>query len=152
MFHLTLKVAHANLESLFGQLVAVLIDKFVTREWTLHCKDLDEGLFAALIVVCLDDVGHTVPDGVRDIHADTLTHQRMTTLRVNDSTLFVHHVVVFQQTFTDTEVVLLNLSLSTFNLLGNHRALEHLALLEAELVHYGGDTLRTEQSHQLVFE
>ena len=131
MLHLTLEVAHSHLESLLAELLVVLVDEFVAGEGTLHSEYLDELLLAALVVVLFDDVDHTVPDGVRDVHADALAHQGVTTLRIDYGTLLVHHVIVFEQTLTDAEVVLLDLLLGALYLLGDHRRLEHLALLEA---------------------
>ena len=117
MLHLTLEVAHCYLEHFFSKFLVILLDELFAGERTFHGEDLDELLLAALVVVCLDNVDHTVPDGVRDIHTDTFTHQGVTTLRIDNGTLLVHHVIVLQQALTDTEVVLLNLLLSTLNLL-----------------------------------
>ena len=76
-------------------------------------------LFLTTLIVTgvLDDVHHTVPDDVGDIHADTFSHKGVTALLVDDGTLLVHHVVVLNQTLTDTEVVLLNLLLGALDTL-----------------------------------
>ena len=105
-----------------------------------------------MIVVVVDDVDGAVPDDVGDIHTDTLTHQGVATLLVDHGTLLVHHIIVLDQTLTDTEVVLLNLLLGTLNTLGNHRTLNHLTILETKLVHHIGNTLRGKQTHQLILE
>ena len=152
MLHLALEVAHCHLEDLLAELLVVLVDELFAGEGTLHGEYLDELLLAAFIIVLLDDVDHAVPDGVRDVHADALTHQGVTAFRVDHGALLVHDVVVLQQAFTNAEVVFLDLLLGTLYLLGNHRTLQHLALLETELVHDGSDTLRTEQAHQLVLQ
>ena len=76
----------------------------------------------------------------------------MTTLRVDHSTLLVHDIIVLQQSLTDAEVVLLDLLLGTLYLLANHGALQHLAFLEAQFVHYGSNALRAEQTHELVLK
>ena len=120
VLHLTLEITHSHLESLFCQVFMVLVDELVASKGTLHSEYLDELLLAALVVVLFDDVDHTVPDGVRDIHTDALTHQGVTALRIDYGTLLVHHIVVLQQTLTDAEVVLLNFLLGTFHLFGNH--------------------------------
>ena len=65
----------------------------------------------------------------------------MATLLVDNGTLLVHHVVVLKQVLTYTEVVLLNLLLSTFDALRNHRVLDTVALLESEAVHKACNTL-----------
>ena len=152
VFHFALEVTHHYLEDLLAEFLVVLVDELVAGEGTLHGKQFDELLLATLVVVGLNDVNHTVPDGVGDVHADTLTHEGVATLAIDDGTLFVHHVVVLQQTLTDAEVVLFHFLLGALYLLGNHRTLQHLALLEAQLVHHGGNSFRTEQTHQLVFQ
>ena len=152
MLHLALEVAHSHLEDLLAEFLVVLVDELLAGEGALHSEYLDELLLAALIVVCLDNIDHTVPDGIRDVHADALTHQGVTALAIDNGTLLVHDVIVLQQALTDTEVVLLDLFLCALYLLRNHRTLQHLAFLETELIHHGGDALRTEQTHQLVFQ
>ena len=44
----------------------------------------------------------------------------MTTLLIDYGTLFVHHIIIFDKTLTDTEVVLLNLLLCSLDTLGDH--------------------------------
>ena len=121
-------------------------------ERTFHGKNLEEHLAATGIVVLLDDVDHAVPDDVGDVHADALTHESVTTLLVDNGTLLVHHVVIFEQVLTDTEVVLLNLLLCALDALRNHGALDTLAILEAELVHNSCYALACEQTHELVLK
>ena len=65
----------------------------------------------------------------------------MATLLVDDGTLLVHHIVVFEQALTDAEVVLLDLLLCALDALRDHAALDTLAFLEAHTVHHAGDTL-----------
>ena len=65
----------------------------------------------------------------------------MATLLVDNGTLTVHHVIILQEVFTDTEVVFLNLALSTLDALADHWALDTLAILETETIHNLGDTL-----------
>ena len=151
-FCLSIEITNGSLESILRQHLSRLIDELIVGEWCLHRQDVQEFLFASLIIVVLDDVDHAVPDDVGNIHTDTLSHQGMTTLLVDNSTLLVHHIVIFNQSLTDTEVVLLNLLLGTLNTLGNHRTLNHLTILETKLVHHIGNTLRGKQTHQLILE
>ena len=65
----------------------------------------------------------------------------MATLLVDNGTLTVHHVIILQEVLTDTEVILLNLALSTLDALADHWAFDTLTILETETVHYLGDTL-----------
>ena len=113
---------------------------------------MQELLLATLVVVILDDIHHAVPHHIRDIHTDALTHEGVTAFLIDDGTLLVHHVIVLQQTLTDTEIILLDLLLGTLNLSADHRTLNHLAFLEAETVHDVSDTLGTEQTHQFIFQ
>ena len=141
-FCTTVEVADGSLEGIFCQYLTRLVDILFTGEGHLHSEDMQELFLTALIVTgVLNDIHHTVPDDVGDIHTDTLTHQGVTTFLVDDGTLFVHHVIIFNQTLTDTEVVLLNFLLGALDTLRDHRTLNHLTLLETQTVHHGGDTL-----------
>ena len=103
---------------------------------------MQELLLATLIVArVLDDVYNAVPDDVGDIHTDTLTHKGVAALLVDYCTLLVHHIIVLDKALTDTEVILLNLLLCALDTLRNHRALDHLAVLESKAVHNRCDTL-----------
>ena len=113
---------------------------------------MQELLLASLIIIVLDDVDHTVPNDIGDIHTNTLSHQGMTALLIDNSTLLVHHIIILNQALTDSKVVFLNLLLGTLNTLGDHRTLNHLAILETKLVHHIGNTLRGKQTHQLILE
>ena len=76
----------------------------------------------------------------------------MTTFGVDEVTLLVHDIIVFDESFTDTEVVLLYFLLRTFDRGRDHRVLDHLAFLEAHTVHDRSDTLGAEHTHQVVLE
>ena len=143
---------HCLLEAAFCQLVMVNAHELVFRERAFHCQNLQELFLAALVVVLFDDVHTAVPDDVRDVHTDTLAHQRMATLLVDDGTLLVHDIIVLQQPLTNTEVVLLDLLLRTFDAVGNHRTFNAFAVFEAQPVHHLGDTFRAEETHQLVLK
>ena len=68
-------------------------------------------------------------------------------LLVDDRALLVHHIIVFQQAFADTEVVLFFLLLGAFDAVVYHLGLDHLAILEAELVHNAGNAIVGEETH-----
>ena len=76
----------------------------------------------------------------------------MATTLINHLTLLVHHIIVFQQALTNTEVVFLHLLLSTLNRLVNHWVLNHLAFLESEFVHNGRNAVRSKEAHQLILK
>ena len=76
----------------------------------------------------------------------------MATLFVDDCALLVHDVVIFEQVFAHTEVVLFHLLLCTFYGVADHFALQHFALLESELVHDAGNAFAGKESHEFVLE
>ena len=67
-------------------------------------------------------------------------HQGMVALLIDDFPLGVHHVVVFEQAFADTEVVLFDFSLGTCDGFGNHREFDHFSFFKTQPVHYFGDS------------
>ena len=143
---------HCSLETTLWKFRSVTTIELFLSEWTFHCKNLQELFLAAFIVIVLNDIYTTVPNNVRDIHTDTLTHQSMTTLFIDNRTLFIHYVIIFQQTLTDTEVVFFNLLLSTLNTIWNHWTLNTLTIFKAESIHYLSNTLGSEETHQLIFK
>ena len=69
---------------------------------------------------------------------------------VDDIALLVHHIIVLDEAFTDTKVILLYLLLCALNRVGNHLMLDHLTLLEAHLIHQACQSVGTEHTHQVV--
>ena len=105
-----------SLEGVFCELLMRLVDVIVAGERHLHRQHVEELFFTTLIVAgVLDDVDHTVPDDVGDIHSDAFTHKGVAALLVDDGTLLVHHVVVLNQALTDTEVVLFDFLLGALD-------------------------------------
>ena len=92
-------------------------NKFFFCKWAFHAEHLDELLTTSNVGIVVDDVYHTVPNSVGDIHSDAFSNESMMALLVYYGTLFVHYVVIFEQTFTYTEVVFLDFLLCTFNTL-----------------------------------
>ena len=76
----------------------------------------------------------------------------MFTLCINEVTLLIHHIIIFDESLTDTEVILLHFLLRTLDTVGDHAVLNHLAFLEAHSVHHTCDTLATEHTHQVIFQ
>ena len=149
---LALEGSHSLLEGTLSHLVASAVLVFLLCERNLHGENLQELFLGTGEVVVVHDVQYAVPDYVGDIHTDTLTHQGVATLLVDNGTLTVHHVIILQEVLTDTEVVLLNLALCTLDALADHWAFDTFAILETETVHYLGNALRSEQTHQLIFQ
>src|SRR5690242_9870280 len=76
----------------------------------------------------------------------------MVTFAVNNRTLLVHHIIIFQQSFPDPKVIFLHLFLCTFNTVGNHFMLDHLAFFITHPVHQCGNLFTSEHAHEVVFE
>jgi hypothetical protein len=65
--------------------------------------------------VHLHEFGSDGGEGVVDIHGEAVAKQRVAAFFVNGLALDVHHVVVFEQAFADTEVVFLYFFLCAFD-------------------------------------
>ena len=149
---LLLEALHGLLVGRFCQFVNVCRILFLTGEGDLHCQNFKELLTTSVPIVILHDVAHAVPNHIGDIHAQTLSHQSVTALGINHRTLLVHDVVILQQTLTHTKMIFLHLLLRILNGARNHGVLDHLSVFKAETVHHLGNTLRSKQTHQLVFQ
>ena len=140
------------MEGTFGQIFRIASDEFFFSERTFHRQVLQEVFLATYIIVRVDDVDTSIPNDVGDVHSDTFSHQGVAPFLVNHGALFVHHVIVFQQMLTDTEVVFFHFLLCALDALRNHRALNALPILESQTIHHRGDAFRTKQSHQFIFQ
>ena len=76
----------------------------------------------------------------------------MRALLIDDGALLVHDIVVLEEVLADAEVVALDFLLGTLDGLIDEGMLDDFALLEAKAVHDLGDTLGSEEAHELVFE
>ena len=103
-------------------------------------------------VISIHRICKSIVDSIYRFHADSFAEEGMVATEVNYFTLHIHHVVVFEQAFTDSEVVLFYLLLGALNRFRNHRVLNHLTLLETEAVHHFGNSFRAEETHKVVFE
>ena len=151
-FGLALEGRHSSLEQHFGQIFLLLALELFFGIRGFHSQYLKDFHLRILEIGLVYRIPATVPNHVDNVHADAFAHQRVATLRVDHRTLLVHHIIVFQQPLTDTEVVLFHLLLCPFDRVGNHLVLNHLAFLEAKLVHHGSNAVGREQTHQVVFE
>ena len=149
---LALEELHCGIESLVGQLFFFLFLEFVFGERGFHGQCLEHVHLAVLVVGSLYGIDTAVPNHVHDVHADAFAHQGVAAFGVDHGTLLVHHVVVFQQAFTDAEVVFFHFLLGPFDGLGNHAVFNHFTFLEAQLVHHAGNAVGREQTHQVVFQ
>src|SRR4028118_2089858 len=76
----------------------------------------------------------------------------MVTLAINYSTLLIHYIIVLQQSFSYPEVIFLYFFLCSFNALGDHAVLYHLAFFVTHPVHQGSNTVTAEHTHQIIFK
>ena len=128
---LLLEALHSLLVNFLGHLVHIATIVAVLGEGEFHGKDFKELLAAILEIVALHDVAHAIPNHICNVHAQALAHESMTALLVDDGTLLVHHIIIFEQALAHTKVVLLHLLLSILDRAGNHCVLNHFAFLEA---------------------
>ena len=113
-------------------------------EWQFYGEYFQDIFLQTFIVaglgIFLDEGLCCVVHHVYDVDADTFSHQGMVAFLIDDFPLGVHHVVVFEQAFADTEVVLFDFSLGTFDGFGNHRVFDHFSFFKTQPVHYFGDS------------
>ncbi|KAF5030810.1 hypothetical protein DSECCO2_634310 [anaerobic digester metagenome] len=76
----------------------------------------------------------------------------MTATFIDHFALRVHHVVVFQQTFTNSEVVFLHFLLGALHRFVQHIVLKHITFLEAHPIHKPGNPFGGKQAHQVIFK
>ncbi len=116
-----------------------------------HTKQIEFHPFV-IILIHLHNILCGLRDHVGDIVIDTFTHQGMTAAAVNHLTLGVHHIVVLQQPFTDTEVVFLHLLLGALYRFTQHIVFQYVSLFESHPVHETCNPLGSKETHQIVFQ
>jgi len=98
-----------------------------------------------IAVYCiLDHIVNSIPH--------VLTIQHLTTLFVNDLTLFIINLVIIQKIFTNTKVIKLNLLLCFLNSIGKHLMLNLLILCNTQRSKDLHQSLRTKQTHQVILQ
>ncbi len=120
----------------------------------VHAELLQQILLEVVEVKLPELVGEdvaVVAGHIHHVHVYALSGEGVAALGVDHLALRVHHVVVFHQVLADAEVVLLHLALGSLDALGEHGALQHLALLHTHTVHYLGDAFAAKEAHQVVF-
>ena len=87
---------------------------------------------------------------------DNITHivsvKNTQTLSINNLTLFVHNLIVFQNIFTNAVVIGLNLHLGFFYCAGKHLVLNGLAFRKSKGIEDAHQPLRAKQTHQIIFQ
>ena len=133
----------SNVCSLFAIEFIIL---FFCFERQLSGKDFQKFQFGIFKSAAVENGITSVPYHVYNIHAYALAHECVTTFSVNNSTLFVHNIVILEQTFTNTEIVLLYFFLCILYCSGYHRVFYHISLFEIHefAIHDLSYTLRAE--------
>ena len=91
---------------------------------------------------------HHIVDGIS--HA--LSVQNTTSFLINDLSLLIHNLIVFQQILTDSKVIALDLLLCFLNRTGEHLMLDLFSVLYTQCVEYTHQTFRTKQTHQIILQ
>ena len=102
--------------------------------------------------VPVNDVLHTVIEGIDQVQTDALTDKGVVAAGVDHLTLGIHHIIILEQMLTDTEVVFLDSLLGVLDALGHHVALDSLTVLKSQTVERLDHALAGEQTHQLILE
>src|SRR5690606_25808150 len=130
--------------------------KLVTRDFIIYAEYTKRIESQAFVVAGSGSIDDHVFDGIvehgEDVELETLSIKCVPPAPVDDLALRVHHVVVFQEALADTKVVFFHFLLGALYRIGDHPVLDDLSLLQAQAVHDPRDTLRHEQSHEVVFE
>ena len=95
---------------------------------------------------------HCILDHLIDCFTHILTVENLTTFFVDDLTLFIVYLVIIKKILTDTKVVKLNLLLSFLNCIGKHLVLNLFILCNTKGCKDLHQSLRTEQTHQVIFQ
>jgi DNA mismatch repair protein MutL len=66
--------------------------------------------------------------------------------------LFVHYIIIFQQTFTDTKVVLFHTLLVTLNGFGHPAVFNHIAFFVTNFIHQVRNPFCTKNTHQVILK
>ena len=73
-------------------------------------------------------------------------------LLINHLTLIVGHIIVFQQIFSNIEVMAFYFALSIFDGAIDHLMFNRLATFRIQLMHHVANRLRYENAHQVVVQ
>ena len=95
---------------------------------------------------------HGIGDHLVDGFPHVFSVQNPASLFVNDLTLLVVNLVIFQQVLTDSVVVALDLLLCFLDGTGEHFVLNLFIFRNAQGFEHGHQLLGTEQTHQIIFQ
>ena len=89
---------------------------------------------------------------VENRRLDILALKNLPAQAVNGGPLLVHDIVIFEQMFTNIEVVPLHLALGAFDRARNHARRNRFVLGDIQSIHDFLNPLTVENAHQVVFE
>ena len=78
--------------------------------------------------------------------------QHLAAFLVDDFTLLVHNIVVFQDHLTDIEVPFFHPLLGIFNGTGHHLVFNRFILFQSQLIHHVLDPVAAKEAHQVIFQ
>ncbi len=131
-------------------LVLFLSERWLKAECGEHIHT--EVFVFVLSAIALNDVANGLEEHIHNINADAFAHKCVVATCVNHLALRIHHVVVFEQTLADAEVVFLNAFLGVLDGVGHHLSLDWLAFLEPEMVEHLDYAVGGKQTHHGVFK
>ena len=73
-------------------------------------------------------------------------------LLINDLTLLIHYIIIFQKMLTNIKVVALNLSLGIFYGPGDHIMFNGLIFFHPQFIHDTTDLTGTENPQKVIFQ
>ena len=119
------------------------------------CIELIKIPLAGIHIIREAHICHTVHD-ICDHLVNGITHvltvKYLTTLLINDFSLLIVYLVIIKKIFTDSKVVELDLLLSFLDSVGKHLMLDLLILLNPKRRENLHQSLRTEQTHQVILK
>ena len=124
-------------EKLLHAVLVIHRPVFVLAHRRLNGKRAQNLHLEAVVIIfriVIHHVFHTVIEGIDNVGAYALAYKGMPTTRVYHVSLRVHHIIVFEQMLTNTEIVLLHTLLGVLYGIGHHLRLYRLAIVQAHAV------------------
>ncbi len=93
-----------------------------------------------------------IVDHALDRRGKVLAVEHLLALLVDDLTLGIHDIVVFQHVLAHLEVAALDVLLRVLNGVGEHLGVDGRVLVDTERIHHVHDALGAEQAHDVILE
>ncbi len=105
-----------------------------------------------LVVQLLRPPVNDVLHHIQQMLAHLLRRDNLAAEAINNLPLLVHHVVIFQRALANRKILLLHSALRRFNRTIQPPMLQHLPLLQPQLLHNPRNAVRAKQPHQIIFQ